>query len=340
VKQAIGVCELLIEEKQHSLEVVIDPTIPTYVHADEKHLIQVLTNLLSNAVKFTPPGGYINLVMRSLSCDLKTHEHIVEISVSDTGIGIAPEQLTQLFQPFQQVDNSASRSFGGIGLGLSISKNIVEMMGGTIFAISEVDVGTTVTFTVRLGEPKQPPEPEVTPAVAPVVTSAAVGLATDALGADTSAPDAQEADASATDAPATDASDGDADFSNYRILLVEDVDVNREIAMALLEPTQIAIDCAINGLEAVSMFESANGGYDLILMDIQMPELDGYGATQRIRALEAQNGSKRTPIAAMTANVFQDDIDRSYSVGMDDHIGKPIDVKKLLACLNRFLGNH
>jgi CheY-like chemotaxis protein len=125
-------------------------------------------------------------------------------------------------------------------------------------------------------------------------------------------------------------------FKNKRILLVEDVEINREIVLTLLEPVNLEIDCAENGAEAVRMFTGNPGKYDLILMDVQMPEMDGYEATRRIRALQADSGVK-LPIIAMTANVFKEDIEACLTAGMDDHIGKPVDTAQLLEKLHKYL---
>jgi CheY-like chemotaxis protein len=326
-----------------------------------------------------------------LAHDTSAHEHVIEIVVSDTGIGISPEQLKHLFQPFNQADNSTSRSFGGTGLGLAISKNIVELMGGTITAESQLGVGSTITFTMRLGEAEQSSE-----AGTENGAGTESGAGSDSL-SDTLHPLQDHADKPAPTpggmtcetvtktAPARTVRTEAApvarilDLSAYRILLGEDVEINREIVLALLEGTKVVIDCAVNGVEAVRMYEEAfkgaTGGYDLILMDIQMPEMDGYDATRRIRSLEAQAsagsahgmgglqntgrahstasphgasnahgagglqnaGSTHIPIIAMTANVFQDDIDQCLAVGMDDHIGKPIDLQRLLERLHHFL---
>ncbi|MDR2780203.1 MAG: response regulator, partial [Synergistaceae bacterium] len=125
-------------------------------------------------------------------------------------------------------------------------------------------------------------------------------------------------------------------FEGFRILLAEDVDINREIVSTLLEPTLLAIDCAVNGAEAVRMFGDAPERYDIIFMDVQMPEMDGYEATRRIRALDVPR-AKKIPIVAMTANVFREDIEKCREAGMDGHIGKPLDIKELLTVLNAYL---
>ncbi|GHV38755.1 hypothetical protein FACS1894187_17940 [Synergistales bacterium] len=128
-------------------------------------------------------------------------------------------------------------------------------------------------------------------------------------------------------------------FDGYRLLLVEDVEINREIVMTILEPTMLTIDCAVNGVEAVKMFSSAPDGYDVIFMDLQMPEMDGYDATLHIRAMD-NLWAKQIPIIAMTANVFREDIERCIESGMNDHIGKPIDFDNMLEKLRKYLGQR
>jgi signal transduction histidine kinase len=222
----------------------------------------------------------------------------VRFEVSDNGIGISEEQQARLFQSFQQAENSTSRKFGGTGLGLSISKNIVEMMGGDIWVRSELHKGSTFMFTVRM-------------------------LAGRAQGG--AAPEGEPGPGAG------------GVFEGRRVLLAEDVEINREIFIALLEPARLEIACAKNGAEAVAMFAAAPEGYDMIFMDLQMPELDGLEATRRIRALEHPWASK-VPILAMTANVFREDIEMCLAAGMDGHLGKPLDMDEIMSQLEKYLG--
>jgi CheY-like chemotaxis protein/anti-sigma regulatory factor (Ser/Thr protein kinase) len=266
---------------------------------DDQRIAQVITNLLSNAVKFTPESGDITLDASLISenDDLCT----VRVEVTDTGIGMSDEQMSRLFNSFEQADVNTSRQFGGTGLGLAISKNIVEMMGGEIWVRSEPGYGATFGFTMKL---------ERAPAVS-------------------------EDGAHARD---EDRAEGniDTDFSGFRAILAEDVEINREIVLAYLEPTSLALDCAETGAEALKLFSDAPERYDVILMDIQMPEMDGYEATRRIRTLDAPN-AKKIPIIAMSANVFREDIEHCRAAGMDDHIGKPIDVNDMMSKLSKYL---
>ncbi len=222
---------------------------------------------------------------------------LVRFVVEDSGIGISPENQKNLFNAFEQLDKGVSKRFGGTGLGLAISKNIVTLLGGEILVDSAEGRGTT--FTVLL----------------PMT----VGSAADILEA----------------APLVSSSD-QRDFSGFRLLLAEDIEINREIVVALLEDTGIQIDCAENGQLAYETFLHDPEAYDIIYMDIHMPVLDGFGATQKIRAIETEK-AKTIPIVAMTANAFQEDIQNCLRAGMNDHIAKPIDLDMLMAKTRHYL---
>ena len=217
----------------------------------------------------------------------------MRISVEDTGIGMSKEQQSHLFAPFEQADGSISRRFGGTGLGLSISKSIIEMMGGRIWVVSEIGKGSS--FIIEL---------------------------TVQVGENT-----KEADASKFGLQNTAGI-----FKGNRVLIAEDVDINREIISAILEDTGVSIEFAENGLQAVECLKAAPDGFDLILMDIHMPEMDGYEATKCIRT-----AGHSIPIIAMTANVFREDIERCRDVGMNGHLGKPIDVFETISALSTYL---
>jgi signal transduction histidine kinase len=223
--------------------------------------------------------------------------YLMRFTVSDTGIGISQEQQAHLFKPFEQAESGTSRVYGGTGLGLSISKRLVELMGGEIEIESELGKGSAFSFALRI--PRDSSE---------------------------------TANGAAAEAPVT----IEGLFKGRRILLAEDIDINREIVLALLESTGLVIDCVENGEDAVRMFSEYREGYDAILMDIQMPVMDGVEASCRIRALPLPHAA-RVPIIAMTANVFRDDIEKYLSAGMSGHIGKPIDIDELLTKLKEFL---
>jgi signal transduction histidine kinase/CheY-like chemotaxis protein len=298
VQKAVNVITSRVQEKRQQFSVRLAKDIPRLLLGDEPRLIQVITNLLSNAVKFTPDGGTISL---EASLQKETEEDcLVRVSVADTGVGIAPQQMARLFTSFQQADSSISRKFGGTGLGLAISKRIVEMMGGQIQVSSRPGEGSTFSFVFRAKRLSR-----------------------------------QEEKVSAENASGGLPS-GTYSFPGYRVLLAEDIDINREIVVALLEPTEIEIDCAENGSAAVAMFLASPDSYDIIFMDIHMPEMDGYEATRRIRAMGIAH-AKTIPIIAMTANVFKQDVEKCLAAGMNDHIGKPLDFDEVLTKLQRYL---
>jgi CheY-like chemotaxis protein len=299
LQRVVNIIHFRVMERQQEIIVSLDPHLPAYMESDEQHLAQVITNLLSNALKFTPEGGKIRIGSQILeeSNNLCT----IQISVKDTGIGIPQESQDRIFNSFEQMDQSTSRKFGGTGLGLSISKRIVEMMGGTIWVESVLGEGATFAFTVKA---RRCQEQEVSK----MMLDAAVEI-----------------------------TNKDGIFEGKRLLVAEDVKINREIILAQLAPTKIEIDCAVNGLEAVEQFKKCGGKYDLIFMDMQMPEMDGIEATVAIRAL-ALPEAKTVPIIALTANVFRDDIEKCLAAGMNDHLGKPIEfsvmLQKMKSCLN------
>jgi CheY-like chemotaxis protein len=264
-------------------------------------LRRVIINLLSNAIKFTPEQGSIGLFATLVreeggSCDLR-------IEVSDTGIGLSHEQREKLFTAFEQADTGISREYGGTGLGLSISKHIVERMGGKIWVESELGKGARFIFTVMIESGRQDSSP------GPAIVDASEGKS--------------EADMNEK-------------FAGKKLLIVEDVEINREILIAMLEDTEISIDCAVNGLDAVEKIAASPDMFDVVLMDVQMPKMDGHEATRQIRVLTAQRLT-RLPIIAMTAHVFKSDVEECLAAGMDDHIGKPIDSSKLIDSLEKWL---
>ena len=284
-----------IRKKEQKFNIILPENSDMNYTGDELRLSQVLANLLSNAVKFTPENGEITLIVN----EIERHDDfsILHFSVSDTGIGMTEDQISRMFTSFEQADGGISRRFGGIGLGLTISKNIVEKMNGRIWVESKQGKGSVFNFYVRLDHIKKSGETEKEP----------------------------------EDKKNTH------DLSGINILLVEDVDINREIFHAFMEPTGASIDVAENGLIAVSKFRENPGKYNIIIMDIQMPEMDGLEATKTIRTLESELNSgarasdapnadfHRIPILAMTANAFKEDIERCIESGMNDHMAKPID---------------
>jgi signal transduction histidine kinase/CheY-like chemotaxis protein len=268
------------------------------LRGDALRLNQVLINLLSNAIKFSPPGGRIDLNVCELGHESGMGEYRFE--VIDRGIGISEEQASRLFRPFEQADGSITRNYGGTGLGLVISKSLVEMMGGGITLRSELGRGSSFSFTIKC-------------------------------------PACQKFEDKTAESREKDSLPG-FDFSGKRCLVVDDIEINREIILELLSESGIALETAANGREAVSLFDaSAEGYFDIILMDMQMPVLDGCNATREIRKLPRKDAS-RVPIVAMTANVMQEDINRAMESGMNAHLGKPVELRNMLRVLKDQMG--
>ena len=293
-----------IDEKQQKFTVDIDPTIPAMLYGDDQRLAQVITNILSNATKFTPEQGEISLSIKMLN--LKEGKCNIQVFVKDSGIGMTKQEQGKLFNIFQQAQAGTSRKYGGSGLGLAISKRIINLMGGDIWVESESGKGSCFYFTASLD----------------IVT-----VPGDAANAD-QAPDGDSH---------TDVEEVIADFSGKTILIVDDVEINLEIALALLEMTGVTMDTAQSGKQAYDAFVNNPDRYDLILMDMQMPEIDGLEATKMIRSSDIPRAGS-IPIVAMTANVFKEDIDKCLAIGMNDHLGKPIDMDDVIKILTRYLG--
>jgi signal transduction histidine kinase/DNA-binding response OmpR family regulator len=429
LQRVVNVVNFRIVEKHQRFSLRIDRFIPKTVIGDDQRVMQVITNLVGNAIKFTPEYGSITLDTRMVedAQDFCT----IQISVSDSGIGISPEQQERVFSSFEQAESSTTRKYGGTGLGLAISKSIVEMMGGRIWVDSELGKGSTFAFTIQVQRGTQKKQGLLAPDIKldtvrimvvdddkdildyfteiahefnvycdtaisgaealrmvekkglyhiyfvdwkmpemdgiqlvsglkshndesvksvvimitaaewtaieaeakragvykflskPLFPSAIADVINESLGIDHQKMEKVQTDISGV-------------FAGRRILLVEDVEINREIVLALLEPTQIKIDCAENGVEAVRMFAEAPGKYDMIFMDVQMPQMDGYEATRRIRTLKHPY-AKTIPIVAMTANVFREDIERCLEAGMNNHVGKPLDFNEVLEQLRSYL---
>jgi PAS domain S-box-containing protein len=286
VTETIELVSAQAEEKRLTLHAAIDGSLPPAVSADSARLRQILLNLLTNAIKFTERGGVTVTVAHDM-----TDGGRLKISVTDTGVGIAPERLHRLFQRFSQADGSINRQYGGTGLGLAICKSLTGLMGGEIAVESAPGEGAVFWFTIR---------------------AAASELAEHAPG--------ERA--------------GDFDSSPARILVVDDSPVNRELVQALLGVFGHDLTEAAGGAEAVEM--AGKTPFDLILMDLQMPGMDGLSATQAIRAAEGPN--RDTPIVALSANILPAHLEACRRVGMDDHIGKPIDTRELLTKVARWTG--
>jgi two-component system, sensor histidine kinase len=281
----------------------VHPTVPARLRGDPGRLRQVLVNLIGNAVKFTDRGGEV--VVRVRVASESDHTTLLRFDVQDTGIGIAPEAHERLFQPFSQADGSTSRKYGGTGLGLTISRRLVELMHGEIGVDSTVGWGSTFWFTILF--------------------DAAAKSDVDAAGCDSAPllPERQWRRFEARELPST-----------PLILVVEDNPINQQVATGWLQRLGCHADVAANGFEALDALRRM--AYSAVLMDCQMPEMDGFQATAEIRRLEGSG--RRTPIIAMTANAMKGDRERCLAAGMDDYISKPVRIEELEVVLRRFLG--
>jgi CheY-like chemotaxis protein len=277
----------------------------------------VVRNLLANAIKFTPECGNIDVTVAVAGQSVGVCN--VQVDVADSGIGISDEQQARLFYSFEQGESGSSRKYGGNGLGLAISKSLVELMGGHIWVESKLGEGAKFSFVVPLDvaeAAENDSAPEVADGDSLPVDPVLLSVFTDQGDAAGELPDGY--------------------LAGHLILVAEDVDINREIVGGLLGSTGVGIDYAENGHEAVQKFLDADGSYELILMDMQMPEMDGLEATEQIRASQAP-GAKSIPIIALTANVFKEDIAKCLAAGMNGHIGKPIDPEVLIALVRSYV---
>jgi PAS domain S-box-containing protein len=318
-----------LQARAKGLEFLCDvpASLPDVAVGDPGRLGQVLTNLLGNAIKFTDHGR-IGVTVESLR--QTKGDILVRFVVHDTGIGISRDNQGRLFESFTQGDDSSTRKYGGTGLGLAISKQLVELMGGEIGVESEPQRGSHFWFTVLFGAaaenertlaPRQrPPMPAPPPPVArPAPTSPSAPVAPK-----------QETKPSAGSASPN---NGAVISRKYRILLAEDNEINKRITLRLLDKLGLAADAVMNGEEAVAALEKSK--YDLVLMDCQMPGMDGYEATAAIRNREGT--ARRTPICALTANAMEGDREKCLAAGMDDYVSKPVGLEKLREALDRWL---
>lgn len=428
-----NVINFRVEEKKQELLINIHPDVPQYIINDEQRLAQVITNLLTNAVKFTPEEGKISVFISVVekNDDVLT----IEFHIKDNGIGISDEQKSRLFNSFEQADGSISRKFGGTGLGLTISKRIINLMGGDIRVESKLREGSDFIFTIKAkiaersavkcypeikkddlrilavddsietleyfkhimekydfpcdtvdngadavelmknSEEKQynvifvdwnMPNMngiELTKKIKEIMTEPTIVIMISVTEWNEIEKEAAEAGVDefiskplfpsviyncvmkcigqdVQESTVMEGTDQETpDFSGFRILFAEDVDINREIVETVLEDTGIYIESAENGLIAFNKFNEDPDKYDLILMDIHMPEVDGLEATRRIRSIKKPK-AREIPIVAMTANVFKEDIQMCIEAGMDDHIGKPVNYTELLQKLKKYLKKY
>ena len=431
--QVTNLTNVRVEEKQLEFIVNFRNGVPAYIESDELRLSQVITNLLTNAIKFIPEKGRVTLSIDNIE---ETDDEItLRIEVADTGIGISKEQQERLFTSYTQANVNITKEYGGTGLGLVISKQIIELMGGNIWVESELGEGSKFIFTIKTKKFEDRPRAKLSASLKPedirilVVDDSveireyfahimeALHFPCDVAAGGKQAIDMiqnaknkpyniffidwqmphmngielakkiktiepdnsivimislsewntieKEATAAGVDQfiskllfPSTlinainlcigveayESSESvlnskkhhQCDFSSYALLIAEDIDINREIMSAVLDETKVSIDYAENGKVAVSLFSQQPEKYDLILMDVNMPEMDGHEATKTIRALDIKR-AKDIPIIAMTANVFKKDIEKCIESGMNDHTGKPVDPDALFVLLNKYL---
>ena len=288
--------ELRAREKSLALNLTIAPDIPHAIEADPGRLRQVLINLAGNAIKFTNTGG-IDISIDHAGCH---QPHCLHICVADTGIGIAQEKLGSIFDAFTQADGSITRNFGGTGLGLTISHKLIELMGGKLWAESKLGLGSRFHLIL----PYHP--------------------------VDSDCAEAEPEPVFVSDEPAPTASEAVPEVS-LNILLAEDNAVNRTLALALLGKLGHRTTLAEDGAAAIDAFEL--GRFDLILMDIMMPGVDGLTAIARIREIEARASASPTPIIALTAHAMQGDRERFLAQGADGYVAKPIRLDALKSAI-------
>jgi signal transduction histidine kinase/CheY-like chemotaxis protein len=281
---------------------------------DEVKIKQVLINILGNSVKFTPVAGRITF--RTEVFDEKDGTADLRFTISDTGVGMDPEYIPKIFESFSMEDDSSTSHYGGSGLGMAITKKIIEMMDGDIQVESAKNVGTTFTVTATLPITEMPGSADVTAVPAVSSTDDASDI-----------PGGSDVDTSA----------GDSQASEWRILFAEDVEINAEILGDLLEIEDISSEWAENGQVAVDKFSASEPGYyDAILMDMRMPVKDGLTATREIRALDRPD-AKTIPIIALTANAFYNDVKDCREAGMNAHLPKPVDSEQLIGVLTSLI---
>ena len=292
---------ILLSNRAHSkglaLTCQLPPNMPPCWRGDPMRIRQVLSNLMSNAVKFTEQGEVTLRIIRSMTTD-NTNE--VRFEIHDTGIGISESTLSRLFEPFVQADGATSRRFGGSGLGLSISKKLVQLMGGTMGATSLFGKGSCFWFTLPLIKSEN------------VLSNNRVVI---------EAAKAQQPN-----------------YQDKKVLVVEDNKINQKVIVAKLSKYNIEPDVVENGLLALDKL--AQGHYDLIFMDCHMPIMDGYTATRELRLMESQKNIARQTVIALTANALEGEREICLAAGMDEYLTKPIVTSQLMALLNDKLGEQ
>ena len=354
-----------VAAKRQDLYIDTQDVVHEDIITDKLRLNQVLLNLVSNAIKFTPAGGTISIRVSEKPCEMKQYT-TYEFRIKDNGIGMSKEFQKEIFDSFTRESTSITSGIQGTGLGMAITKNIVDMMGGTIEVKSEEGKGSEfiVCLSCRVSGRvmRYEPVPQLRGARALVVdddTNTCMSVSKMLRGIEMR-PDWADIEEEAKEAGVTafvakplfmselrsalttpilveepEKLVGSGQFQGKKVLLVEDNELNLEIASAILQEEGLVVDTARDGVEAVNRMAAAGADdYDLILMDVQMPQMDGYTATREIRTL-SDNRKANIPIIAMTANAFEEDKEKAFAAGMDDHIAKPIDIHILLDTLNK-----
>ena len=302
--EVAGVIQILssrAHEKGLKLDLVIDSDVPMLLKGDSGRIRQIITNLLDNAIKFTERGSVKLHISKDAEDDL---QKTLRFQFRDSGIGISADKLETIFEPFTQADGSTTRRYGGTGLGLTIARQLAEMMGGTIGVESVVGGGTTFWFTAVL---KKQPKPVAAPRDFPASNNTGVPVAK-----------------------------GSTD-SSIRLLLAEDDPTNQFVTKMIVSKFGYKMDVVNNGSEALKVLEEND--YTLVLMDCMMPVMNGFEATSIIRDQSSAVRNHAIPVIALTANAFKEDQERCLAVGMDDYLSKPIDVNELLAMLEKWVAH-
>lgn len=300
IKMTLDILQPRLEKKHITFMTDMSAVKNKWVYCDEKRIDNILYAILDNAVKFNKQDGSISVTVSQKNCNIKEYASY-EIRIKDTGVGMTQEFLSHIFEPFEREHTSTISGTQGVGLGMSITKNLVDLMGGTIQVSSKVDEGTefVLQFTFKLYGPEQVQHEQ--PPIAETECSN--------------------------------------DFAGKRLLLVEDNELNMEIANELLCGAGFLVETAQNGQIAVEMVQNSTAGYyNAILMDIQMPVMDGYQASRKIRSLDRKDLAE-IPIIALSANVSDDDQKKALSNGMNAYIAKPLDVRVMYEVLENILRN-
>ena len=295
IDSVIAIMDGLLLDRNLNFEVHRNGPSMLYVMTDSTRIREILTNLLNNAVKFTADGGTITFEM-STRPGVDERHIVTSYTVKDTGVGMSEEFQKKLFEPFSQEDNGARTQYKGTGLGMAITKQYVELMGGAITFQSKKNCGSsfTVEIPMELADEKEIPEQKTVQNIS---------------------------------------------LNGVKVLLVEDNDLNAELAVTLLEDAGMCVTRAVDGEDAVKLFASNPAGtYDIILMDIMMPKMNGYQATKAIRTMSGERPDAATiPIIAQSANAFKEDIQASLDSGMNGHISKPFNMDEVSVSIMRNL---